>query len=187
MKYAAWMVIAGVSAYSFSALAQSGLPEKMKSCAAITDDASRLTCYDTAVASLDAEAAKLAAERKRASEARAREAAAKAEADRKLAEENAAKAKVDSFGAAGLPADRKPDTKSDSIDELEGSIVEVFYSQAQSLIVVLENGQMWRQIDGISLPPVRAGDKVVIKKRALSGFRLTLVRQKRTVDVKRYR
>jgi hypothetical protein len=168
-------------------LAQSALTDKIKRCAAVENDAERLACYDGAVAAVDAEAAKMAAERKAQAEQRKREEQAKAEADAKLAAEKTAKDKVDAFGAAGMPSDRRPEVKTDSIDELQASITEVFYSPMNQMILVLDNGQMWRQMDGMSVPAVRNGDKVVIKKRALSGFRLTFVRQKRTIDIKRYR
>jgi hypothetical protein len=167
--------------------AQTSLSEDLKSCLAITDDSARLACYDQKVAALDAAAAKMATERKESAAARQRALAAKTEADRKAADVLAAKNKVDAFGAEALPADRRAADADDSVDQLDGTITEVFFSPLKEIIVALDNRQMWRQTDGTALPPVRAGDKVVIKKRMLSGYRLTLVRQRRTIDVKRYR
>jgi hypothetical protein len=169
------------------ACAQGALTEELKSCLAITNDSARLACYDQKVSALDASAAKMAAQRKDEAAAQARAAAAKAEADRKAAEAQAAQNKVNAFGADGLPADKRTTSADDSVDQLDGTVGEVFYSALKEIILVLDNGQMWRQTDGVSLPPVRKGDQVVIKKRMLSGYRLTLVRQRRTIDVKRYR
>jgi hypothetical protein len=172
-------------------LAQPALTDDLRVCLAITQDTARLACYDEKVGRLDASAAKVANDRKEAAAKQAREAAAKAEADRKAAEALAAKQKVDAFGAEGIPVAKRDENaaagKDDSVDELEAVITDVFYSSSQDLVVSLENGQMWRQTDGMSLPPVRSGDKVLIKKRMLSGYRMTLVRQRRTIDIKRYR
>ncbi len=187
MARIAWVIFAVAAAMSGSVFAQAGLPEKLKACSAIADDAQRLSCYDQSVASLDAEAAKMATQRKALAETRAREAAAKAEADRKTAEAQAAQAKTDAFGAVGLPDDKRPAAKTESIDELESTIDEIFYSPTKEIILVLENGQMWRQTDQSPVGAVRKGDKVIIKKKTISGFRLSLVRQKRAIDVRRYR
>jgi hypothetical protein len=187
MRWTVQIAILALLTGAVPTLAQPVLSETLKRCSGLENDAERLACYDGAVASFDAEAAKMAAVRKAQAEERKRAEQAKAEADAKLAAEKAAKDKVDAFGAAGLPSDRKPEVKTDSLDVLETSIAEIFYSPMQQMILVLENGQMWRQMDDISVPAVRIGDKVVIKKRAISGFRMTFVRQRRTVDIKRFR
>lgn len=191
MKCRNFLVVAGAAVWvcgiTVPASGQTSLTDAMKKCAAVADDTARLACYDAAVATIDAQAAKLAAERKQQAAQRAQEMAAKAEADRKAAEIKAAQAKVDAFGAVGLPADQKPAVKSDSVDELEGTVEEVFFSPLKEIIVVLDNGQMWRQTDQAPVSTVRKGDKVVIKKKTISGFRLTFVRQRRAIDVRRYR
>jgi hypothetical protein len=187
MGYARMLAAVFVAGYVATAAAQTGFTDKMKSCANLADDRARLACYDAAVAGIDAEAAKAATERKRQAEVRAQELAAREEADRKAAAAKAEQAKVNAFGAEALPADLKPDSKTESIDELEGAVSEVFYSPLKEIIVVLENGQMWRQSDTTRVGTVKKGDKVLIKKRTLSGYRMTFVRQKRSIDIKRFR
>jgi hypothetical protein len=176
-------VLAGTSAFG-----QAALPKSISACAAIDDDAKRLACYDSAVSAIDLATAQTMEARKVAAQVRTKAAAEKAEADRVAALAAAEKAKVDNFGAVSVPKTLRPASESAvDIDNLEAAIAEFFYSPSKALIVVLDNGQMWRQKDSESMPPIRAGDKVRIQKRMISGFRMTFIRQKRTIDVTRFK
>ena len=162
-------------------------------CAAIVGDADRLACYDGIAAAMSADAARLVAERARAAEqAQAQAAAAAAQASRD-AEAAAAKARetaaVESFGANALPETRKPASVQDAprLDQLDAVIVEMFSDSSGRLVFVLDNDQMWRQIDGGNLPTLRAGDAVAIKRGAFGSYRMTLVQQRRTISVRRER
>jgi hypothetical protein len=174
-------------------------------CAAVRSDAERLACYDKAAAALNPEIAKLNAEREKAAredarlaaaraEEAARLAAAKAEADKQAAQQQAAqlaaKAQVDAFGASSVAPDKRPEknaAQTQELDTLQATIKEILRGPLGELIVVLDNDQIWRQVEVETLPVVRVGDKVTIKKRLLSGFLMTLERQRRTTAVRRFR
>lgn len=149
--------------------------EGFKACASISDGAKRLACYDSALAAADAQAAEKLAEQRRAAELAAAKAAAEAEA-RKEQERLAA------FGAQGAQA--AGGDEGESIREISASIAELSEG-VSGFVVTLDNGQVWRQTEARTLPPVRVGDGVTIRKGALGSYRMTLERQKRTVPVKR--
>lgn len=158
-------------------------PARLIACSAEVDDAKRLACYDAAVAAASAEARTIAARREAAREkAAAEKAAADARAAAEAAEA-ARKAQADRFGQEGLRLGGSPDR----LDELQARIAETRLDRVGEAVFLLDNGQMWRQTDGLSLPPVRAGDAVEIKRGALGGYRLTVPRVKRTVRVVRMR
>jgi hypothetical protein len=171
------------------ALAQS--PADIIACATIARDAERLACYDAAVANSSAEAR--AASKKRAEESAriaAREAAEAAAAAKIKAEADAAalaKAKLESFGAEGVAsrsAERfEPDPR--QLQELEATNTEVLTNRSGLGVFLLDNGQVWKQADTVSLPNVRVGDKVRIQRVLLGGYKLFFVRQNRATPVKR--
>ncbi|WP_448582756.1 hypothetical protein [Thermaurantiacus sp.] len=151
------------------ALAQ-GTPkgtEAFLACARIAGDAERLACYDRTVAALSAEGKRLAAER-----AAAAEAAEKARATR-----------VESFGARGV----SPAQREERIDRIEASIAETFTDSQRKLVFLLDNGQMWRQTDGVFLAIVRPGTPVSVRRATMGGFTLRIESLNRSVPVMRVR
>lgn len=169
------------------ALAQgSGVPggaEAFLACARIADDAERLQCYDRAVAGLSAEGRRLAAERAAAAEAAAR---ARAEAEARAAAEAAERAKaaqIEGFGArGGAPAEREA-----RLDRIEAAVAETFTDSQRKRVFLLDNGQMWRQTDGIFLPTVKPGTAVVVRRGTMGGFMMRIDSLNRTVPVMRIR
>ena len=154
--------------------------DAMLKCVAIADDAQRLACYDAAMASASAEARAAAAERQAAAAEKARRDA-----------EAAAQAKTDKFGAEGVPEEaRSPAAKAadaERVDKLEATVAEMLRDAVGNAIFILDNGQMWRQTDGLQLPPLRAGEPVRITRGMVGGYRLTLPKRNRAVTVKRMR
>lgn len=177
----------------------------LRKCGVIAEDVARLACFDQALATIDAAAAqalaqrrleaearaKLEAERqaqeKLAAEQRARQEAAQRAADAEQAARRAEQAKRDAFGAEQLPKGHQNPKPEEPQKELKGSITELLTDAFGNIVVVLDNGQVWRQTDSVSLPPVRVGDAVLIQRGLLGSFRMTFVKQRRTVDVKRFR
>ncbi|MFN7177322.1 MAG: hypothetical protein ACK4MX_10600 [Thermaurantiacus sp.] len=153
-------------------------------CSAKVDDADRLACYDAAAAALSADARRIAAqreqERKVAAEARAI-AEAKAAADAAAAAEQA---QADRFGSEGLRIGRGGDER---VDRLTATIGELLTDRGGRAVMVLDNGQMWRQTEGLSLPPVRANEAVEIRRGAMGSYRATLTRIGRSFSVVRMR
>lgn len=154
------------------AMAQS--KDELLKCALVLDDAQRLACFDGLMASASAEVRALEARRKLAAE----------EAARKRAEAEAAK-KRESFGAEQMETARVADES--RLDELESTVAEVFSDGLGRKVLALANGQIWRQVEGNLSGTVRPGDPVRIKRGALGGFRLTLVRHGRALQVRRIR
>lgn len=152
--------------------------EGFRACAGILSDSERLACYDAAVAKLGAAEAAAIEQRRVTAKAEAERAAAQAK-------EAAAKAQVAAFGAEGVPG--KGAVKSDNLDKLSGAVAEVFTSGLGYIVVVMDNGQIWRQTEAATLPPIRSGDPVTIKKGLLGNYRLTFDKQGRTIRVKRFR
>ncbi len=150
-------------------------------CARIAEDAERLQCYDRAVAAVSAEGRRLAAERAAAAEASAK---ARAEAEARAAAEAAERAKraqVESFGArSGTPAEREA-----RLDRIEAAVTETFTDASRKRVFLLDNGQMWRQTDGVLMPIVRPGTPVVVRRATMGGFILRIDSLNRSVPVMR--
>ncbi len=157
-----------------------------KTCASVADDAARLACFDREMIAIDAVAAQAAKDRTIASLAKAKADAAKAEADHLAEAERTLKAKKESFGAEQLPAVQRSKDLSE-VKQLDATIVEVLTNSLGDFTLVLDNGQMWKQMESATLPPIRNGDAVRIKKGLISGFRVTFLKMGRTVSVQRFR
>jgi hypothetical protein len=152
----------------------------MVRCATIVADSDRLACYDKLATGVSREAAEAVKARQAAAAEAEKARKAAEEAAARQAEEAAAARKVKSFGAeqAGLGDD---DAK---LDELTAAVVEAYTDKYGNYLLHLDNGQMWKQLDG-RLMTMRSGDQIKLKRAALGSYRLTVVRQKRTVSVKR--
>jgi hypothetical protein len=169
----------GCTALMAAGTARAQVPDKLIACASRVDDADRLACYDAAVKSMGAEAR--AASEAREAEANVARAAAAASAAA-AAESAAAKAEADRKASFGRSA-----AASEIISELQASITEVLKSGTGKVVFVLDNGQVWRQADTLSLPNAKAGTAVTIKRGALGSFRLVPDNSNRWVQVVRMR
>ncbi|MCH8685817.1 hypothetical protein [Pedomonas mirosovicensis] len=167
------MTLAGALLASGGAFAQI---EGFKACAGIGDGEKRLACYDKALAAADAEAAARLAEQRRAAEL----AAAKAAAETKARQEQAQLAAFGSESTAKGKEEREEAPK-----QISASIASIDNNGLAGLVFTLDNGQVWRQTESKTLPPVRAGDAVTIRRGMMGGYRMTLERQHRTISVKR--
>lgn len=175
------------------ALAQA--PAAMMACVKITSDTERLACFDKAMASTSPEAR--AASEKRAAEAAvvaAAAAKARAEADAAKAQADAAKAEADavaqrdSFGAEGVASrSTRFEPPAGELQEIETSVTELLTNASGQWLFLLENGQLWKQVDTSRVPHVRVGDRVKVARAALGGYHLNFLKQKVWVLVKRVR
>jgi hypothetical protein len=163
-----------------STAAQAQNLDALKACARLSNESTRLACYDGAVVALDAALAGEIAARKKEAEVRLAE-------ERKLAEAKAAQAKLDSFGANNLPPGRQPETRVESPKDLKAKIDVVSYDPYKNLVALLDNGQTWIQTESLTLPKVKENDEVEIKRGALGGYRMTILRMNRSFSVQRKR
>lgn len=138
-------------------------------CAAEIDDTARLACYDSLAAGISAEATKVIDDRR----------AAAAERAAKKAAAEAARAE----SVFGAEQTGKPDTEG-RVDEIRANVVEAYQDRLGKYLLMLDNGQFWKQLEG-KLLPVRAGEQVKVERGSLGGYRLTMERQGRTVAAKR--
>ncbi len=172
-----------------ASMAQAAVPgeAELLACAVKTDSVARLACYDKAVAGISADARRLSEKREADAAALA---ATEAAAAARLAADAAAKAEADklaAFGSDSMRSTDRPAAADKTLAQVDARLVETFQASGGNLVFALDNGQMWRQIDGLSLPPVRAGYEVVVKKGVIGGYRLTVDRIGRTVGVVRIR
>ncbi len=180
MRFAAAMLIV----VSAPAMAQN--PAALMHCVAIARDAERLACFDNAMVDSSPEAR--AAARVRAAETariNAEEAAAAAVVARQRAEAEA-RAKRESFGAEGVAS--RPERFSPppgELQEVETGLTEMLTNSAGLGVFLLENGQLWKQVDTASLPNIRIGDRLLLTRAPLGGYKLNFLKQKRWVLVKR--
>lgn len=173
------------------ALAQ--VPADLMACVGKPRDAERLACFDAAIAKASPQA-RAAAEARAAETARINAAEAAAAATAAAA---AAKAKADAdavtaqeaFGAEGM-ASRGAERFTPPPGELqtiESGLAEILVNQSGLGVFLLENGQLWRQVDTNRRPNIRVGDRVTVTRAPLGGFHLNFLKQKKWVLVKRVR
>lgn len=127
----------------------------MMGCRGLADDAARLACYDKAAASLG-------------------EAQMKGEIvviDRAQAEA----AHKEAFGLS-LPSLSfvTGALRPDEVDRVEGAVRAARVDASGYWTLELEDGAVWRQIDGILLRPPRAGSKVSIRRAMLGSFMIKI-------------
>ncbi|MGL4543069.1 MAG: hypothetical protein ACRCUI_11220 [Polymorphobacter sp.] len=164
----------GYSALAVPAAAQAQSTEDaLVSCARDANNATRLKCYDGIVGSLSA-AAKVATTEREA--AMAIIAAEQAKADEA--------AKTAAFGAERLNRGQVP---MGTITRVDAKVAEMMTAADGMAVLLLDNGQLWRQTTGLALPVVRNGDVVIITQGKIGSYQLELVRQHRAFNVKRIR
>ena len=165
------------------------VPAAMMTCVAIARDADRLACFDAAVANVSPQArAATAARSAESARIAAAETALAATAAKATAEADAAK-KAEAFGGEAVAARGKARfaPPEGELQEIETGITEVMTNRSGLGVFLLENGQLWRQVDTSARPRVKDGDRVTVTRAPLGGYRLNFLRAKRWVLVKRAR
>ena len=119
------------------------VPEAIKSCTQMRNDTERLACYDRAVAHIESG--------------------------------EAAPSKENMFGAnTALATPRKPERDADDdLKQITGKVVAVSHSEAGTMTLTLDNGQIWRQQDADATLVIEIDDSVTISRASLGTFRLT--------------
>jgi hypothetical protein len=155
----------------------------MVKCAGIVADAERLACYDS-LAGRIAAAAAVVEQRQAEAAAAKRKADAEAAAAAARAAEEAAARKREAFGAETTA--KRDMLSEDKLDELSGRVTDYYTDRYGKYVLVLDNGQIWKQVDGKLLIP-REGDEVIVERAALGSYNMKILRQKRSVKAKRVR
>jgi hypothetical protein len=162
------------------------LHDELRVCRDLPDDDARLICYDTAVdrSRQSGYISPAATSEKPPSAALAKPAgapgtAAATGAAVELSQE-------DLFGKTGDEVGRTVEeaTGSERIDSLSATVTKLQQYSYNKVLITLDNGQLWRQIDTSNLR-LRAGDAVVIERAALGSFMLKKQGSKRSMRVSR--
>ena len=124
------------------------VPMELRSCVAIQRNTERLACFDRGIAALLEPGAKPA--------------------------ENPPGAES-SFGLfAQAPVQAKSDAPARAqIEAMEARVTSIAVTAEGAAIIVLDNGQSWRQISGSATLLLKAGDPVVIRRAAMGSFQLS--------------
>ena len=90
------------------------------------------------------------------------------------------------FGASDAEAKRLVEKSMDieQISEIEALVTDVQKSATERFTVSLDNGQIWRQLDGQRLT-LRSGDAVIVRKASLSSYLMEKQSGSRSIRVKR--
>jgi len=139
-----------------AALAAAG-PTDASQCAAMSDDARRLACYDALFRPSDR-----VAPAPTQTEPTQPAAAAAAPAVPAAAPEQ-------DFGLTDLQRAER-DGPRDTLDEIRAVVTEIYESRVGKPSYMLDNGQRWRQVEATSRPMFKVGATVVIRKAALGSF-----------------
>jgi hypothetical protein len=149
------LAIAPALAASPPRIDQAGVVREVTACRKLTDNAERLACYDGTVAKMEA---------------------AEAKGDLVTVDrEQRTTIRRQAFGLP-LPSLAILD-KNEKAEEISTQTFKVDHigSAAGRLVITLEGGQVWRQIDDYSLyPSPHAGSTAVIKRGALNSFFMKL-------------
>ena len=72
----------------------------------------------------------------------------------------------------------------EQIDRVEALVTEIRKSATRKLIVTLDNGQIWRQLDSQTMR-LKSGESVVVRKASLNSFLMEKKSGGRSIRVKR--
>jgi hypothetical protein len=90
------------------------------------------------------------------------------------------------FGTNDAEAKRLVETSLaiEQIDNIVATVTDVQESSTRKVVITLENGQVWRQLDNHRLS-LKAGQSVIIRKASLGSFMLEKESGSRAIRVKR--
>jgi hypothetical protein len=146
------LAIGGIPA----AVAQT-LPDRVRSCAAQSEAGARLECYDELAASIGKGGD---------------QGSAVPPAEPATAETSAPPAAASQFGIAGGKLERKK--AAETPNQIEALVSGVARRPRGELVITLDNGQVWAQLEPQAYFPLKTGDMVHIAKAALGSYFMTI-------------
>jgi len=158
-------------------------------CRGMPDDGARLACYDAAVDRSRQRSADGRDSAAAASPAPVAAAAAQQVPESTAAAAAGAAAPISQEALFGKNTDAvqrsiEEATGNPVLDSLSGEIAGLQQVGYDKVLITLDNGQIWRQVDASQLR-LRTGDSVVIERAALGSFMLKKQGSKRTMRVSR--
>lgn len=151
--------------------------EELRTCRDLTDDRARLACYDAVV------------DRGRKGEDRGPDSITEKVTAAAPAEPGATEVNLsqeDLFGKSSKEVERAvaKATETERIDSLSATVTRLQEYGYDKVLITLDNGQVWKQIDVSSLR-LRVGDTVDIERAALGSFMLRKQGNNRRMRVSR--
>lgn len=180
-QYRFAVVVAGIfSIFTVVPAGAQTLADVLRGCQAISDGAARLSCFDAiTLPNTEQELA-----------------AADTDAGTLLTDTTVAVATVetrdDAFGKDDLARTKeakKKQNKADKLKSLQSTAVDIATNKRGKYVIILANGQVWRQLtadsDKLRIPRDATGVGVTIKRKSLGAHVLVLENSKRSVRVER--
>jgi len=90
------------------------------------------------------------------------------------------------LGADAIRRSYEEASGEDTLTELRASVTEIRAGGIDRIVLMLDNGQIWRQVDTTDLK-IRVGDAVVIRRAAFGSFKLNKDGSNRSMRVNRAR
>jgi len=151
------------------------LTEDLGACAVIGDDSERLDCYDGLA--------------NRTLPPTPTDNAAAVQPESKIPAQATAPPDLSSEQLFGLGADEirssyEADSGTGDMKELRATVTEVHPAGPGRVLVVLDNGQTWRQVNTTNLK-LKAGDAITVHKAAFGSFKMKKVGSSRAMRVRR--
>jgi hypothetical protein len=143
-----------------AALAAAG-PTDASQCAAMSDDARRLACYDALFRPSD----RVASTQTQTEPTQPAAAAATPAVSAAAPEQD--------FGLTELQRAER-DGPRDTLDEIRAVVTEIYESRVGKPSYMLDNGQRWRQVEATDRPMLKVGAVVVIRAAAFGSFMATM-------------
>jgi hypothetical protein len=174
-RIACLSVSLSVSLGCIQAVQAESLPDRVRDCAARTDSGARLSCYDQLAVSLgqDPDNGSAAPSAASASAAKSTAPAQSVASNDTAPDEPASPATPDTqFGIPGSKLERKKEAA--TLKQIEAVVTGVAKRPRGELVVTLDNGQVWAQLQAQEYFPLKAGDTVHIAKAALGSYFMTI-------------
>lgn len=164
------------------------LLQSLSECREINKGKKRLKCFDKAMLQLDAAGAAVALNNSAAGAAPDAALSGVKTQPQRTAE--TATYTDDDFAREDLPVERKKQRKKqDQNKTLNATAVEVARNKLGRYVIILENGQVWRQIKAdtskLLVPRNLADSPVIIKRRSFGSYQFSFQKDHRAIKVER--
>lgn len=145
------------------------LEDRILECAAVEADAPRLECFDAIGRSLSHGApSHVTAPVDETAQAAPKPVAAAVAPHPAAATEGPSPER--DFGLTAAQMESRDGGGEDELEQIESAVMEVLSSRSGKHAYRLENGQVWRQIEATTLPQIRAGEAMIIRRASLGSF-----------------
>lgn len=176
LKFCAVLLLLTPAAFA----SQVDLKTQLQSCRHISDEEQRLSCFDQIVNQLDSAPRELVAPAPVSPVGQPATPVSKTLQPAAASQQATTPAHQDLTEKFGL----KKTNPEEHIEEITSVVKAVGMDLRKKLLITLENGQQWRQIDQEYLN-IKPGDRCVVKRGAIGSFLLGIEGAKKKIRVRR--